>query len=327
MKALVLGRKKARIEEVPQPEAAPGWAVIETKALPICGSDKGAFYFDGEARWGGHEGTGVIAETAANSRFKPGDRVVIAPQGTCGECELCRSGNYIYCRQAPQSASHFAEYVRKQEAILPRLPDDISLELGSLAGCALCPAFSALDIMHADAFDTVLVTGLGPVGLGAVAIAAFRGCRVLGVEPEPFRRSLALELGADDAFDPNAGNPFEWVREKTHGKGASCVVECSGRSEAARLYIDAAATLGKVAIVGENPSPVAVSPSNDFIRKGLTVFGTWHGNWLNYTRIFDLIRRKPEVEKIITHQFPFDQAQQAFDTFFSGRAGKVILKP
>ena len=327
MKALVLGRKKARIEEVPQPEAAPGWAVIETKALPICGSDKGAFYFDGEARWGGHEGTGVIAETAANSRFKPGDRVVIAPQGTCGECELCRSGNYIYCRQAPPCASHFAEYVKKQEAILPRLPDDISLEAGSLAGCALCPAFSALDIMRANAFDTVLVTGLGPVGLGAVTVAAFRGCHVLGVDPQPFRRDLALQLGADEVFDPGAGDPFEWVRDRTHGRGASCVVECSGRAEAARLYIDAAAILGKVAVVGENPGPVQVSPSNDFIRKGLTVFGTWHGNWLNYTRIFDLIRRKPEVEKMITHTFPFGRAQEAFDTFFSGKAGKVILKP
>ena len=327
MKSLVLGGKRAWLEETPTPAAEPGWAVVRAMALPICGSDKGAFLNPGENRYAGHEGTGIVEEVAPGSRLKPGDRVVIAPQSTCGVCELCHAGDYIYCPDRPRFMNHYHQFVKKQEAIMPLLPEDIRLEVGSLAGCALCPAFSALDLARVGAFDTVLVAGLGPVGLGAVAIASFRGARVLGVDQEPFRRSLAMELGAEEAFDPTGADAVAWVRERTGGKGASCAVECSGKTEAARLCIDAAAILGRVAIVGENHGRLEVGPSRDFIRKGLTVFGTWFGSWLNYAPIFDLIRRKPEVEKIITHQFPMAQAQQAFETFLSGKAGKVLLKP
>jgi L-iditol 2-dehydrogenase len=327
MKSLVLGGGRAWLEETPQPAAEPGWAVVRAMALPVCGSDMGTFRSPGENRWAGHEGTGIVEDVAAGSRLKPGDRVVIAPQATCGECALCRAGDYIYCRRRPDFMNHFHQFVKKQDALLPRLPDDISLEAGSLAGCALCPGFSALDLARVGAFDKVLVTGLGPVGLGTVASASFRGARVLAVEPEPFRRALAMELGAEGVFDPAAGEALEWVRERTAGLGASCAVECSGRSEAARLCIDAAATLGRVAIVGENHGRVEIGPSDDFIRKGLTLFGTWFGSYLNYPRVFDLIRRKPAVAKIITHTFPFASAQQAFETFQSGKAGKVVLLP
>jgi threonine dehydrogenase-like Zn-dependent dehydrogenase len=327
MKHLVLGDRKAWLEEVPKPEPEPGWVVIETRALPICGSDKSAFSHEGEHRWAGHEGTGVVAEVPPHSRFSPGDRVVIAPQAACGECDFCRTGNYIYCPHAPGTTSHFREYVKKQEAILPRLPEDISLELGSLAGCGLCPAFSALDIMDANAFDTVLVTGCGPVGLGAVAVADYRGARVLAVEPVPFRRELASTLGAHKVFDPAAGDVVEWAREMTDGRSPRCAVECSGTAEGLRACIDAAATLGTVAVVGENHRRVEVGPSDDFIRKGLTVFGTWFGNRLNYGRIFEVIRGKPELEKMITHTFRLENAQEAFETFLTGETGKVVLLP
>lgn len=327
MKSLVLGDGRAWLEETQQPAAEPGWAVVRAMALPICGSDMGAFRNPGQNRWAGHEGAGIVEEVAAGSRLKPGDRVVIAPQATCGECDLCRGGDYIYCRQHPAFMNHFHQFVKKQDALLPRLPDDVSMEVGSLAGCALCPGFSALDLARLSAFDTVLVTGLGPVGLGTVAVASLRGARVLAVEPQPFRRALAMELGADEVFDPSGGDALEWVRERTAGRGVTCAVECSGRSEAARLCIDAAATLGRVAIVGENHGRVEIGPSDDLIRKGLTLLGTWFGSFLNYPRVFEVIRRKPEVAKIITHTFPFEQAQQAFETFQSGRAGKVLLLP
>jgi threonine dehydrogenase-like Zn-dependent dehydrogenase len=327
MKQLVLGNSNARLEEVPDPKAEPGWVVIRTKALPICGSDKGAFYFDGESRWGGHEGTGEVAEVAPASRFSPGDRVIIEPQGGCETCPLCRNGDYIYCPDSYPPTTHFAELVKKRENIIRLLPDDISFEVGSLGGCALSPGFSSLERLGAGAFDTVLVTGLGPVGLGAVTVAAFRGARVLAVEPQEFRRALAVELGAEEAFDPGQGDPVEWARERTGGKGVSVAVDCSGRAEAERVCIDAAAVLGRVAFAGENQGEIAVSPSRDFIRKGLTLIGTWHMNLLDWPKIVEIMRRKPEVEKIITHRFPFDEAQKAFETFFNGNAGKVLLIP
>lgn len=327
MKSLVLGGGRAWVEETPQPAAEPGWAVVRVMALPICGSDMGAFRDPGEHRNVGHEGTGVVEEAAPGSRLVPGDRVVIAPQAACGECDLCRAGDWIYCTHRPHGMNHFHQFVKKQDWLLPRLPEDISLEAGSLAGCALCPGFSALELAHVGASDTVLVTGLGPVGLGAVSAASFRGARVLGVDPQPFRRELAMELGAEEVLDPACGDAAAWAHARTAGRGVTCALECSGKSEAARLCIDSAAILGRVAIVGENMGHLAVCPSNDFIRKGLTVFGTWFGSHLNYPPIFDLIRRKPAVGKIITHTFPFARVQEAFETFQSGKTGKVVLLP
>jgi len=327
VKRLVLGRKTARLEDAPTPQAEPGWAVVRTAALPICGSDRHAFLFDGEARWAGHEGTGVVEEVAPNSRFKPGDRVLISPQGGCENCELCQRGDYIYCPNSYPTSTHFAEFVKKRERILCPLPDDISFELGSLAGCALSPGFSALKRLGVGAFDTVLVTGLGPVGLGAVTVASFRGARVFGSDPEPFRRALARQLGAEVVFDPAEGNALERVLELTDGRGVSVAVDCSGKAQAERLCVDAVAVLGRVAFCGENPGTIELSPSRDFIRKGLTAIGAWHMNLLDVPKLWTLMRRKPEVERIITHQFPFERAQQAFDTFFSGKAGKVLLKP
>jgi threonine dehydrogenase-like Zn-dependent dehydrogenase len=239
----------------------------------------------------------------------------------------CREGHWIYCLHAPPSESHFKEYVKKQEGILPILPDDISFELGSLAGCALCPGFEALHRMEVTAFDTVLVTGLGPVGLGTAAIAAFRGARVLGVEPEPFRRELAMELGAEAVFDPAEGDPAEWARELTGGVGPSCAAECSGTAAGLRVCLEAVARLGRVGVVGENHGTVEIGPSEDFIRKGLTVIGTWFMNWTHYAPILDLLRRVPELEKMITHRFPLSEAQEAFETFLSGRSCKVLLHP
>lgn len=327
MKQLVLGNGQARVEEVPEPTPEPGWVVVKVMVTPICGSDRGAFLAEEENRWGGHEGAGVVAETAEHCRFKRGDRVLISPAGGCGTCPLCLSGDYIYCPNGPPPTSHFAQYVKKKEDILRSLPDDVSFEVGSLGGCALSPGFSALDRMRVGAFDTVLVTGLGPVGLGAVAIASFRGARVLGVEPEAFRRNLALEVGAEETFDPTDGDALEWTRQLTDGTGVSCAVECSGKPDAERLCMDAAATLGQVAFAGENQSMIEVSPSRDFIRKGLTVLGTWHMNLLDFPKLLTLMRRKPEIEKIITHTFAFERAREAFETFLSGKSGKVLLKP
>ncbi len=327
MKRLAMGGKKVWLEEAEDPRAEPGWAVVRTKAIPLCGSEKHAYYSEGENRWGGHEGTGVVEEIAEGSRLKVGDRVLISPQGGCEVCELCRGGNYIHCPDSYPGQSHSAELVKKREAILCILPDDVSFELGSMAGCALSPGFSSLERMGCGASDTVLVTGLGPVGLGAVTVGSYRGARVLAVEPVEFRRDLATDLGAEATFDPTTGDALEWVREQTGGRGVSLAVDCSGRAEAERLCIDAAAVLGKVCFCGENGGQIEVSPSSDFIRKGLTLLGTWHMNLLDVPKVFRMLQRRPEIEKLITHRFPFAQVQEAYDVFFSGQAGKVLLLP
>jgi propanol-preferring alcohol dehydrogenase len=118
------------------------------------------------------------------------------------------------------------------------------------------------------------------------------------------------------------------VEELTRSRGIRYGIECSGTEAGERLLIDCATIHGRIAIVGENRTPLAVSPSNDFIRKGLTLVGCWHMNVNDADHVLEFLRRAPEqADKLITHAFPFDRAQEAFDTFAGRKSAKVVLLP
>src|SRR5262249_46251586 len=150
----------------------------------------------------GHEAAGEVVAIAQPGRVKVGDRVVVMPQYPCGKCSLCVTGNYIHCEQnidvaaftgSREGSATMAQYLLKPDWVLPPIPDDISYEQGSLACCALGPSFGAFQSMGLGAFDTVLITGAGPVGLGALVNARFRGARAFVVESVPWRVARARE--------------------------------------------------------------------------------------------------------------------------------------
>lgn len=327
MKSLVIQNKKVWVEDTPDPTPEREWVIARIEATPICGSDKNAYYGTEPVRNSGHEGAGIIVEAAGSSLLKNGDRVILNPLSGCGECELCRTGNYIYCPNKPPFGTHFAQYVKIQDFVCTILPEDISYEVGSMACCALGPAFSSIKRMNLKAFDTLLVTGLGPVGMGAVVIAKFLGARVIALDTVPFRKKLAAEIGADvvlDAADPDvkakimeAARPARLVR----------AIDASGNAAAERLCIDVMEPGGVISFVGENHSEIPVRPSEDFIRKGLTLMGSWHCNLNDREEMITLLRRSPHVSKLISDEFGFSQVQEAFDKFVGGDTCKVVLKP
>lgn len=328
LKQVVLGNHKAWIEDAPDPIPEGEWVVVKVHASPICGSDMHGYRAEGEHRGGGHEGVGEVAAVDAARRLKVGDRVAINPASGCGECRLCRSGDYIHCRNMPGgTGGHFAQYVRKQEWLCPKLPEDIGYDLGSLVGCALSPAYQALVRMDVNAFHTILITGLGPVGLGAVALAKFLGAEVLAVDLEPWRLERAKEIGADEAINPEGTDILEFVRQRTGGEGVPRALDASGSEQAERLCIDALRPLGKVAFIGENQGDIAYSPSRDGIRKGIEVIAAWHQNLNSFDDLMTFLRRFPQAHRAISHSFGFSQVDEAFATFASRRSAKVILHP
>ena len=327
MKSLVLQNKKAWVEDVPDPSPEKEWVVVKIESTPICGSDKGAFFSDTPVRDAGHEGSGIVVETDGSSLLKKGDRVILNPLSGCGGCNLCRTGNYIYCTARPPFYTHFAQYLKVQDFICTILPEDISYDVGSMACCALGPAFSSIKRMNLKAFDTLLITGLGPVGMGAVTIAKFLGARVIAMDSVPFRMKLAAEMGADaviDAADPDAKAK---VAEAARPAKLVRAIEASGNPVAERLCIDLMQPGGIISFVGENHGEIPISPSNDFIRKGLTLMGSWHCNINDREEMLTLLSRSPLVPKLITDVYGFSQVQEAFDKFVEGNACKVILKP
>ena len=327
MKKLVLQDKKAWTEEVPDPVAQGNRVVVKVEATPICGSDKGAFFNPLPVRDAGHEGAGVVVETDNSTLLKKGDRVILNPLASCGSCVNCLSGNYIFCPDKPKWNSHFAQYLSIQDYICTPLPDDISYDVGSMACCALGPAFRSIKQMGLKAYNTLLITGLGPVGMGAVSIAKFLNARVIAVDMVPFRKKMAENFGADIVLDASDPDILTKINDAARPGRLIHAIDASGNAEAQRLCIDAMEPGGTVAFAGENHDNIPICPSNDFIRRGITIFGVWHYNISDREEMITLLRRSPLIPKLITHTFGFTNVQEAFDTFVSGDACKVVLHP
>lgn len=334
-KAVILGERQAACVEVPDPRAKEDWVVVKVHAAPMCTEYK-TFVGGHKSDFLGHEAAGEVVEVAQPGKVRVGDRVVVMPQTPCGKCALCIAGDYIHCENtvnfaqfhgSPEGSATMAQYLLKPSWLLPPIPDDVSYERASLACCALGPSLGAFETMGVSRFDTVLVTGLGPVGLGAVVNARYRGARVFGVDSEPFRVERASTMGADRVFDPLDPDIAKQLRELTGGRGVDASLDCSGNPQAERLCIDATRRKGKVAYVGESYGDLAIRVSPDMIRKGLTVMGSWHYNLNLFPKIMQVIRESPLLDTLVTHTFPMSDIQGALELSATHQTGKVILKP
>jgi threonine dehydrogenase-like Zn-dependent dehydrogenase len=334
-KAVITGERQAEVVDAPDPRPKENWALVKVHAAPMCTEYK-AWTAGREARFLGHEAAGEVVEVAQPCRVKPGDRVAVMPQYPCGTCELCVAGEYIHCQHSVnfqeftggiEGRATYAQYLLKPDWLLPPIPDDVSYEHAGLACCALGPTFGAMQMMRVDAFDTVLVTGLGPVGLGGVVNARFRGARVIAVDNEPFRVERAEAMGAAAVLDPAEPDVAERIKDLTGGKGADCAVDCSGVPAAHRLCMDAVRRKGKVAFVGEcgEETPIRVSP--DLIRTGIHLIGAWHYNLQDFPKIVQVIQDSPLIELLVSHVLPMSQVQHAFELCAEHQTAKVILKP
>jgi len=335
-KAIITGVRNAEVVDVPVPRPKEDWALVKVLVTPMCTEYK-AFVQGGRHEFLGHEAAGEVVEVAQPCGVSVGDRVVVMPQYPCAKCDLCLAGEYIYCENcydfdrftsSPEGKATYAQYLLKPAGLLPRIPDDLSVEEGSLACCAFGPSFGAFDRIGLNAEDTVLITGLGPVGLGAIVNARFRGARVIGAEMEPWRVERARELGAEAVLDPRDADCAAQVRALTGGLGVSAALDCSGTPAAHRLCIDAVRRRGRVVFVGECWEPTTLKVSDDMLRKGLTVVGSWHYNRSRVNAIFEVVRRmRREVELLVSHVLPMSRVQEALEISASHQCAKILLHP
>ena len=333
--AAMFGDQKGGLVDKPDPKAGGDVAVVKIRAVPMCTEYKG-FKGGGTGEGFGHEAAGEVIEVAQPGRVKVGDRVVVQPQNACGKCNMCVTGEHIHCTGGRNiremvgeyvAGATYAQYMHKMEDMLFPIPDDVSFDHGGMACCGLGPTFGAMEQMEVDALDTVMVTGLGPVGLGGIINASYRGARVIGVESHPYRAELAKKLGAEAVLDPSDEDILEQIRELTNGIGIDKAVDCSGASAAHRLMVDAARRKGQVAFVGEG-GEFPLAASRDMIRKGLVLRGNWHYNLGFFPKLMKVIQESTEkLETYITHRFPMSEVQNAWELQATGECGKVILDP
>ncbi|MCC2686930.1 MAG: hypothetical protein K0R75_3829 [Paenibacillaceae bacterium] len=325
--AAITGKRKAELIEKEKPQARGDWAVVKIHVAPMCAEYK-RFVNGNPGDCLGHEAVGEVVEIDCPGPVQVGDRVVVMPQYPCGKCELCLAGDYIYCKHKYENSdTTMAQYLLKPAWLLPKIPDGVSYEQASLACCGLGASFGAFQKLDANAFDTILITGLGPVGLGAVINAHFRKARVIAVESNKYRVDLAKNMGVESIVDPGDPDAVKIIKSLTGGVGPDCAVDCSGAVAAHRLCIDTVRSKGKIAFVGECMKETPVIVSQDLLRKGLTLIGSWHYNLNDFPKLMKVIQQSPLIDSFVTHVFPMSQIQQAFETSASQTSGKILLKP
>ncbi len=339
-KAVITGKRQGGVVDAPDLKAKENWVVVKIHTAPLCTEYK--VYVTGagkEAPYLGHEAAGEVVEVAQPCRVQVGDRVVVMPQTPCGQCELCLDGEYIHCQDAAATQAVFgnrdglatmAQYMIKQDWVLAPIPEGMSYDHASMACCGLGPTFGAMQRVRVGADDTLLITGLGPVGLGGVMNGAHRGARVVGVDTNRYRAAKALELGASAVVDPTDEDALQQALDLTRdGRGVDHSIDCSGVPAAHRFCIDATRRKGTVSFVGESgQDETPIKASVDLLRKGLSLHGSWHYNMADIPQILRVIAANDaKLNKFITHRFPLAQVADAWEVQASGQCAKVLLKP
>lgn len=328
-KAVIDGTESASVIDVDVGTPPPGWVKIKIHVAPMCTEFK-AFTAGTERDQLDHEAAGEIVASASDRR-SVGDRVVAIPQYACGTCEHCRGGEYIHCRdQLPTDdieTGTFAQYLLKPDWLTVSVPDDVSYLHASMACCGLGPTLGAADAINVGPTDTVLVNGLGPVGLGGVINATYRNARVIGVEPNEYRAAVARELGAIRVIDPTTEDVIDVVDAVTDGAGADKVFETSGVPAGQRTAVDAVRPRGAIAFVAD-AGEVALEVGPDLVQGGTTVVGSWHYP----ERLIPAMRTMigdvgDPIDTLVTHEYPLSAIQTAFERQLTGDCGKVVLRP
>ncbi len=243
MKAALLASKgELAVREIPD-AAHEGWAVVETRAAGICGTElhiiDALFEPPRYPFTIGHEAAGVVASAPEGSPVRAGQRVAVYNMIGCGHCEWCRSGNPQVCTEPVGQLGFtldgtFSDYIAVPAENLVPLPDEVSFADAALLSCAGMTAVHASRLGGVALGDVVVVDGVGGVGLMMIQVARACGADVLAIADEETKAELARAAGAERCIVLGPGgyaDVAEAVREATSGAGASHFVELVGTEE------------------------------------------------------------------------------------------------
>jgi threonine 3-dehydrogenase len=277
----------------------------------------------------GHEYVGEVVEVGQEvGGFKVGDRVTGEGHITCGYCRNCRAGRRHLCRNTVGVGVNrqgcFAEYLVIPAFNAYRLPDAVSDDLASIFdpfGNAVHTALS-FDLVAED----VLITGAGPIGIMAVAVARHCGARhVVITDVNEYRLALARRMGATLAINVNERSLESVMEELGMTEGFDVGLEMSGVPSAFRAMLETMNHGGRVAVLGIPPGEMSLDWSR-IIFKGLTIKGIYGREMFEtWYRMSGLIQSGLDLDPVITHRLPLSRFQEGFETMASGQSGKIIL--
>lgn len=338
MKALVKTKAETGIwlEDVPLPSIGPNDILVKIHKTAICGTDIHIYNWDEWAQKTipiplviGHEFMGTIVDIGSEVvGLAIGDRVSGEGHITCGFCRNCRAGRRHLC---PKTISVgvtrqgcFAEYLAFPAFNAFKLPEAISDSVAAFLdpfGNAVHTALS-FDLVGED----VLITGAGPVGILAAAVAKHAGARYIVVtDINEYRLELAYRMGATRVVNPLKENLKDVIHELGMTEGFDVGLEVSGNPEAFRSMIDNLIHGGRIALLGFLPENTGIS-WNQVIMKGLYIKGIYGREMFEtWYKMASLIQSGLDPSPVLTHEFSIQDFQKGFDVMRSGQSGKVVL--
>ena len=338
MKSLVKAKAEKGIwlQDTPKPEVGHNDLLIKIRKTAICGTDMHIYNWD---EWSqntipvpmvvGHEYVGEVVGMGQEVKgFEVGDRVSGEGHITCGHCRNCRAGRVHLCRNTEgvgvNRPGAFAEYLVIPAFNAFKIPDNISDDLASIFdpfGNAVHTALS-FDLVGED----VLITGAGPIGIMAAAVAKHVGARhVVVTDINPYRLELAKKMGATRTVDVSKENLQDVMDELGMSEGFDVGLEMSGVPVAFRDMLNKMNHGGKIAMLGIPPQDVAVD-WNQVIFKGLVIKGIYGREMFEtWYKMIAMLQNGLDVSRVITHRFAVDEFAQGFAAMKSGQSGKVVL--
>lgn len=325
------------LEQVDVPEIGETDVLIKIKKTAICGTDVHIYNWD---EWSqktipvpmtiGHEFVGVIEEIGSRVRdFKVGDLVSGEGHIVCGHCRNCLAGRRHLCKNTKgvgvNRTGIFAEY-----ASIPmtnvwhcdkRIPEDV-LSIFDPLGNAVHTALS-FDLLGED----VLITGAGPIGMMAAAVAKHAGARIVVVsDVNQYRLDLAKKMGADRVTNPMNEKLSDVMVSLGMTEGFDVGMEMSGNAQALRDMVDSMYHGGKIAMLGIQGPNTSVD-WNEIVFNGLTIKGIYGREMFEtWYKMTAMLQSGLDISSVITHKMHYTEFEKGFEIMKTGQSGKVILE-
>src|SRR5947209_4957876 len=325
---------------VPRPEIGPTDVLVKVQVASICGTDLHIYEWDAWAQKRihpplvpGHEFCGTVAAVGREvTSVKEGDFVSAEMHVNCGKCLQCRTGEAHICQNVKiigvDADGAFAEHVVIPESNIWKLDPAIPQEYASI----LDPLGNAVHTVLAGeiAAKTVAITGCGPIGLFAIAVARAVGASsVFAIELNEHRRKIAREMKADYVIDPSKEKASAVVMEKTGGLGVGLVLEMAGHPDSIRTAFDIVRRGGRISLLGLTSKPISLNFSEDIIFKGITVQGIngrrIYQTWYQMTAL--LKSGKLDLHPVITDRLPTKDFAKAMERLKTGEASRILVYP
>ena len=338
MRALVKAKKEEGLwaQDVEKPTLGHNDVLIKIKKTAICGTDIHIYNWDEWAQKTipvpmtvGHEFVGEIVELGSEVEgLKIGQRVSGEGHVTCGHCRNCRAGRRHLCPNTKgigvNRPGAFAEYLALPAVNVYPLPDSVPDEIAAFLdpfGNATHTALS-FDLVGED----VLITGAGPIGCMAAAIARHCGARrIVVTDVNDYRLELATKMGADRAVNVTTQKLEDTIKELGLAEGFDVGLEMSGNPQAFGQMLNVMVHGGKVALLGLLPDGAGIDWTK-VIFKGLFLKGVYGREMFEtWYKMIAMLESGLDISPILTHQLPIARFQEGFDVMRSGKSGKVVL--